>query len=669
MFFGREGVVEELLEAAAARLTAPGPLIVSGASGVGKSSLLRAGLLARIASDGLPGAPEVAGWPRVIVTAGSLLDDERPGQTLQRLTGERVVLVADQFEELFAPSVEEVVRAPVIRTLAELTRPGGAVVVIGIRSDHYGTCTDHRPDGTDAPPLATGGTVFVRPMGPSELRSVITMPAEAVGLAVDENLVQMILADLDAHSSALRRTSVLPFLSHALLSTWQQHAGRRLTVAQYVATGRVDGAVAATAERLYTGFDTEGRDEARRLLLSLVYVSDGTGEDHRRLVGRTDLPLDGRGTAVLEALIRARLVTVGRGEDNGEDIVQISHDAVLEAWPRLGQWIEEGRQDLLVRQKLKASVADWIATAYGDASLLYAGARLDAAQTYAQHARLTTDENEFLKASERKKRQHTRRLRQVIGILTTLLLLSAGLTGYAFQLRSKAESNARLAASRQLALQAATTGERQPALALAQSLAALRAADTREARDALRAELLRDPRRVAFFPAPGGATALAATPDGSVTAVASADGAVTLWDAEQRALLPALPDGKRAAYRLAIDEKGRRLAIGGPGIVDVYDIPARRFVVTGLRMGENNEPVQGLAFSPDGRTLAAVGGDRFMTVWNTHDWKGGSPAWHVTAAVPSAATTEPYGSSRSRTGHSQAAPLLDTAIPLPASPA
>lgn len=636
-FFGRDELAVRLLRTAAARLSRSGPLIVAGASGVGKSSLLQAGLLPRIARGEL-GVAGSAAWPQIVLTPGndplgalatalarqssadaetmrSLLTGDQPEQVLAHLPRQRAVLVVDQFEELFTLETAEGTRTAFLRALAALAAPRLALVLIAVRSDFYGVCTDH-------PWLATGETEFVRPMTHDQLRSLIVGPAEAAGLAVDPELTEVILGDLNAHPATRRRSAVLPLLSHALLATWQRHSGRRLTVADYLGTGRVDGAIASTAEDVHRQLAPAGQGELRRILVELVNVADDLPEDTRRVVDRTALALDGPAAAVLNALVRARLVTVGRETSDDRDTVQISHEALLEAWPRLAAWIEEDRQGLLIRQRLQRSAAEWAAVAPRDDSLLYQGSRLAAVENQAASARyLSRAEREFLAACRRLAHRRSRRLWQVITALTVLLLLSGVVTAYAFQQRDVAEEQrARAvteqtrAVSQKLAAQAGAVDE-QP-LSLLLSLESLRLAPSDQARATLLRGIL-DPRRntvkLTGHIAPVHAVAL--SPDGRTVVSAGDDRTIRRWNTATGAPVgPPLVGHSGSVEGLVISPDGRTIVSSSD------DRTIRRWDATtgkplGLPLRGHEKEVKSVGISPDGRMIVSAAMDRTVRRW------------------------------------------------------
>ncbi|HMA47018.1 MAG TPA: ATP-binding protein, partial [Frankiaceae bacterium] len=312
-FCGRRRLVGELVETVRTRLPGPGPhAVVIGASGAGKSSLLRAGLLPEAAAGGLC----VSGserWPCEVLTptadpVGALaaaVASGAPGRlvrnTVARLCDDdpaaRLVLVVDQLEEVFTLCTVEQEREGFRAALEALSAPGAgeapAAVVIGVRADAYGRCADHGW-------LSSGlrhAQVVVGAMNAAEVREAVVQPAARAGLELEAGLVEVLLRDLGLHgtgnpSDRPIRPGGLPLLGHCLLATWQQRAGSTLTLAGYAASGGVDGAVALTADRLYESHDEAGRVALRRTLLRLVHLGEGPGEDGLRRADPADLVTD-----------------------------------------------------------------------------------------------------------------------------------------------------------------------------------------------------------------------------------------------------------------------------------------------------------------------------------------------------------------------------------------
>ncbi|MEU9877776.1 nSTAND1 domain-containing NTPase [Streptomyces phaeochromogenes] len=324
-FFGRDHLVGQLVDLAREKDF----VVLTGPSGSGKSSLLRAGLIPRLQKTDPPRVRPatiriLTPGPHPARTHAEVLDPSttRPG----------TVIVVDQFEELFTLCADPAERKGFLDLLFTAVRPDhGIRVVVAVRADFYGHCTRDRRLAQ----AAQDATLLVAPMSTEELRETIVKPAALGGLIVERTLTSRIIAEIQDEPGGL------PLMSHALLETWRRRRGRALGEAAYDAAGGIHGAIARTAEDLYQSLTGRQADTARRILLRLVSPGQGTG-DTRRPTRRTELTALGDGTdadtdVVLERLAHARLITLD------EDTVDLAHEAVLTAWPRLRAWIDEDR--------------------------------------------------------------------------------------------------------------------------------------------------------------------------------------------------------------------------------------------------------------------------------------------------------------------------------------
>ena len=598
-FFGRERLVAELV----ARLVGAPLLGVVGASGSGKSSVVRAGLLPALESGVLPGSQA---WPRTCIRPG-----EHPLRELHKAVDElgahgRFVLAVDQFEETFTTCRDEDERTAFIAELARATRgDAGAIIVIAIRADFYGRCAAY----PEFARLLAANHVLVGWMSREELARTIVCPAERVGLRVEPELVKQLVDDVEHEPGAL------PVLSAALLELWQNRDGRRLRLAAYEHLGGVRGAVARLADEAYGRLDDAQRALARRVLLQLVDVGED-GSVERRRVPLAELDAEGSTNVapVLGLLADSRLLTIS------DDAAELAHEALLREWPLLRGWIEDDLEGLRVHRSLRSSAREWRDVDRDDGAL-YRGARLEEARSWAERddPRLTELEREFLTASlDRARRDriaHRRSLATIFGLLAVGLVALAAVALIAINQRQDAERQRDIANSRELALQSANTLEADPRLALTLALSAVDASPTDQAAAALRQATLAV-RELAVLQADSvNAWTAAYNSDGTRVVTGGDDGIVRVWDAATgRETAEALRAGhgavRAAAFapddRLALAFDDGTLALTGASL----DTPEEVLRTSG-------DAVRSVAFSGDGARLAAALDDGTVRVLAT----------------------------------------------------
>ncbi|MFF0445141.1 helix-turn-helix domain-containing protein [Streptomyces sp. NPDC004609] len=621
LFFGRDHLVDDLVRLLSARRF----VMLTGASGSGKSSLLRAGLIPRLRQ---PDSGEVeltcaavrvlTPGPRPATTHAQALTPhpdsaEAPGageaaQPGGSGAGDTVVIV-DQFEEIFTLCQDPAERARFIELLLTACEPGSSLrIVAAVRADFYGHCTGY-------PALVETlreAHLLIGPMTPAELRQAITGPVRARRLIVERELTARIVEEADGQPGAL------PLMSHALLETWRRRRGRTLTLSAYEAIGGLHGAIADTAEHAYKRLTPAQARHARRILLRLISPGQGT-PDTRRSAARAELEAtDPRDIAiVLEHLARARLITLDG------DIVDVAHEALISAWPRLRGWIGEDREGLGIHRRLTEAADAW-AELGRDAGVLYRGTRLAVAREWAGRGgrlgELNAVERDFLEAStalEDAERaaaaRRNRQLRWLSAGLAMLLLLVTGVSVVALQQRQRALRAQQTALSRQLASQSLGLADARPGTAMLLSLEAYRAARTPEARGAL---LSMSARRAYRTELPGHRDAVSevAFGPGGVLASVSRDQALMLWDAGGRAPLARLTGHSTWLRAVAVSPDGRTLASGGDdGALVLWNAATRTRAAT-LKGHEGQ--IRTLGFSPDGGLVASAGNDRKVRLWD-----------------------------------------------------
>jgi WD40 repeat protein/DNA-binding SARP family transcriptional activator len=419
LFFGRERLVGLLVD----YLLGHTFLAVVGASGSGKSSLVRAGLVPALRAQAANGAGAAHAVVRILTpgrsplhSLASALAAEGAGPAavaavreelaqdpaaLRRLAagGTSWLLVVDQFEELFTLCRDEAERRTFIGNLVALTVAGddGAVepasrVVITLRADFYAHCASY----SQLRQALERQQFYIGPMTASELRRAIELPAQRAGLEFQSGLVDLILRDVDDEPGAL------PLLSHALLETWRRRRGRQLVLAGYAGAGGVHGAIARTAEQVYQDLPPEHQALARRIFLRLTELGEGT-EATRRRAALTELLAYARPVeVVLQRLAEARLIIIG------EEAAEVAHEALIRAWPTLQAWLAEDGDGLRLHRRLTEAAQSWAALDH-DPEELYRGARLVQAREWAQAQpeALNTLEQEFLLAAEAQAERET----------------------------------------------------------------------------------------------------------------------------------------------------------------------------------------------------------------------------------------------------------------------
>lgn len=577
VFFGRERLTGQLADLVAEHRFS----VVLGPSGSGKSSLLRAGLIPRLRRSAPPLPPAAA--LRVLTPGEHPMRTHGPVLTAAAGSGE-TWLIVDQFEEVFTLCADPAERREFLEALLAARHPGSRIrVVLGVRADFYENCLAH-------PALAEAARAATLPVGPltaEEMRGAIVRPAAAAGLTVERVLTARLVEEVT------REPGSLPLLSHALLETWRRRRGRTLTLAGHEAAGGLRGALAQTAEEVYAELGPDRAPIARRLLLNLITPGDGTpGEgapgggapDTRRPVPRDTLvppasPEAAEAGAVLDRLARARLVTLDR------DVVDLAHEALITAWPRLRDWIDTDRERLRRHRRLTQATENWLTRRRDTGALLRGGELAEAEATFAEEAgrsaELVPVEREFLRAGLASRARTLRIRRGVTSVVALLLVLLTVASTNAWQqgrdnVRQRVDAELRRVKGEELAagqLAAVAQGLRSsdPGLAMKLSVAAWRLAETADTRSALMAASVQPETDAYDVPDEAGPwTSRPALPvrlsaDGRTAVTVDVD-SVRAWDVTRRtAVGPEIALDEGALFR-GISPDGRTALVQGPGV-------------------------------------------------------------------------------------------------------
>ncbi len=373
-------------------------------------------------------------------------------EALQRQPGtDRLMLIVDQWEELYTLTTDDNARGRFIEQLLEATTRSPLSVVLTLRGDFYSHAVNDRPLAD----RLQDNVVNLGPMTREELQQAITRPVENVQLSFEPGLVHTILNDVG------NELGNLPLLEFAVTALWDAKRDGLLTHDAYREMRRVQGAMANRAETIYNGLRPLEQEAAKRAFLRLVRLGEATEDTRRRAsfseIGEAAKPL-------IRQLADARLLVTGRDEDSGEETIDVAHEALIQNWSRLQEWLDQDREFLLWRQRLRSAVATWERHERRPGFLLL-GAPLTEAERWLgeRPEELAPDERSFIQKSVR--RDRWRRNLTLVAAISVAMIMTI-LAAWAWRQSQIAQREERLARARLLVAQGQAEFEEKPLLGL-----------------------------------------------------------------------------------------------------------------------------------------------------------------------------------------------------------
>ena len=716
-FFGRTQLTETIHE-----LIKNGYKFVSiiGASGSGKSSVVRAGLIPTLRENkkhNKGDSPKNA-WKIFLLTptahpleslataleneTGQAISDLSNKQSLQeafekRLTKDKrhkstfdqILIVIDQFEELFTLCQDEKERSKFIDNLIFASRSNNKTpihIVITLRADFYAHCGQY-PELRQA---ITSNQIYIGPLSAEEIRQVIEGPARQGGWEFTPGLVDLILRDVSKEPGAL------PLLSHALLETWHRRSGRTMTLDGYAASGGVRGGIARTAESVFNlQLAPLQQQIAKNIFLRLTNLGDDTEDTRRRAKQEELLPAESKQDQeavreVLQMLANARLITLD------EESVEIAHEALITEWPTLQNWLNENRESIKLHRHLTEAAQAWDEVDRNP-SELYRGARLSQALEWSgnhqsqlsvlEQAFLTASKDRFEKAERERREQQERELAAALKVakvqqeraeaekelaenqirsvtqlrrraiyLTIALFLVIAMAGIALYLgdqvrevaiqaqenAEKAEAESSIAFSRELAAAALSNLELDPERSVLLALSAVSEAQSnglpvpREAEEALHRTVLASRLRMSM---PTGFS-VDFSPDGTLVAYSGSDSTAIIQEFPSGREVHVLSGHSQDLYGASVhfSSDGKYLiTTSADKTAKVWDVNTGEELLT--LQGHTETLTDGIVNS-DGTLVATTGNDGTARVW---DAKSGDEVLKISLPEPAGIAFDPGG--------------------------
>lgn len=656
-FFGRETLIQDLL----GRAQKSRCIVIAGPSGSGKSSLVRAGLIPALKKGQVPGSdywlygtlkpgripldelgrvaaglakePKARQQIRDTGTANPTLLHDWAEIALEDDPARRAVILVDQFEEIFTqlPRDHEQERVAFLNllTYAAMVQNGRVLLLLTLRSDFVSNCSAYPVLNA----LINQQFLQVGAMTPEELVSAIARPAYKVGLRMDPALIAQVVNDVRGEPGAL------PLMQFALQDLFEAEQNQgELTLDGYLARGGLRKALERHADAEFAKLDTAEKELARTVFSGLIEIGQGTQDTKRTALFDELVPVGAdaaRVAALVSKLTDARLLTTDVLEDNARTVT-LAHEKLLDAWDWLRRLVNENREAIALQNEIAQDAQDWNQAApetRGD--YLYRGARLATAQEKLENKNLVLSglAHAFIAAStaardqarQQEEVQRQRELDSAKRIAEQAQQLAKEQQQRA-QVQEQArreterlnrdlEQQLRVSNARRLAVQAVSSAEQNPGLALLLAVEAMQRDDSLEVRNSFLRVLNSQPQvRQYLLTGDASVNWVTFSPDGALFATGDAKGTLRLWNVQtlQPTGKPMPQAGELAALAFSPDS-ATLAAITLDWTVTRWNVETQAQLETPSMIPQEAEHV---ALSPDAR-LAAFGKEGTITLVDT----------------------------------------------------